>query len=104
MNVSSKSKKVKFDDKLKLDKLRFTSPVTSDAKTLEQLSKQLESKLATSIADFLMKEYFNVVNNAITHVTMPMFKWIHSMFIIIIIIIELINLNKKTFHVTLTVT
>lgn len=71
MDVSNKQTKVKFDDKLVLDKLRFNPPFAGDAKASDVLSKQLEVKLATSVAEFLSKEYFNVVKNAINHVSLP---------------------------------
>lgn len=71
VHTTNKEVKVKFEDKIKFDKLHFTPAVTSDAKALETLSKQLEPKLATSVAEFLSKEYFNVVKNAVNHVPLP---------------------------------
>lgn len=70
MNIQTKASKVKFDDKLKFDKAKF-SRSTSNSKALDDTAKTLDSKLTPIISDFLSKEFFDILKNAVTHSEVP---------------------------------
>ncbi|XP_018496333.1 uncharacterized protein LOC100900995 isoform X2 [Galendromus occidentalis] len=70
INTGTKASKVKFDDKLKFDKLKF-SRTTVNSKALDDTAKALDSKLTPIITEFLSKDFFDVVKNAVTHTEVP---------------------------------